>query len=111
MTNTFPYAENTGLRCSIYDGNVNNSGWSSWDIRYRLYPLRYSDLFGMLMKPQQYNSMLVLITVLMFAWLGVAASAQSDRRAKLTEQNTLLCKSKTSGEFIANSLGCFIKVE
>ena len=46
----FPYAENIGLRCSIYDGTVNNSGWSSWDIRYRLYPLRYSDLFGVLMR-------------------------------------------------------------
>lgn len=63
------------------------------------------------MKSTTYNSFLLLMTVLLFIWIAVAASTQSERNKQLKDQNTILCESKTDGEFIANSLGCFIKVE
>jgi hypothetical protein len=57
-----------------------------------------------------YNTILVIATLSLFIWFAYAANKQSNRREALTKENIELCESKNV-EYIANSQGCFIKVE
>ncbi len=49
---------------------------------------------------------------MLFIWMGVAASIQSDRREELQNRLDSSCKVLAQGkDFIANTNGCYIKHE
>ena len=62
------------------------------------------------MKPRTYNTILMLIMGMLFIWIGVAASIQSDRREEMQNRLNSECKVLAQGkDFIANTNGCYIK--
>lgn len=64
------------------------------------------------MKPRTYNTILMLIMGMLFIWIGVAASIQSDRREEMQNRLNFECKVLAQGkDFIANTNGCYIKHE
>lgn len=64
------------------------------------------------MKPRTYNTILMLIVGMLFIWIGVAASMQSDRREEMQNRLNSECKVLAQGkDFIANTNGCYIKHE
>lgn len=64
------------------------------------------------MKPRTYNTILMLIVGMLFIWIGVAASIQSDRREEAQNRLNSECKVLAQGkDFIANTNGCYIKHE
>ena len=64
------------------------------------------------MKPRTYNTILMLIVGMLFIWIGVAASIQSDRREEAQNRLNSECKVSAQGkDFIANMNGCYIKHE
>lgn len=64
------------------------------------------------MKPRTYNTILMLIMGMLFIWIGVAASMQSDRREEMQNRLNSECKVLAQGkDFIANMNGCYIKHE
>ena len=64
------------------------------------------------MKPRTYNTILMLIMGMLFIWIGVAASIQSDRREEMQNRLNSECKVLAQGkDFIANTNGCYIKHE
>ncbi|ANT40549.1 hypothetical protein kpv477_112 [Klebsiella phage vB_KpnM_KpV477] len=65
-----------------------------------------------MMKPRTYNTLLMLVLSMLFIWMGVAASIQSDRREELQNRLNSECKVLAQGkDFIANTNGCYIKHE
>ena len=59
-----------------------------------------------------YNTILMLIVGMLFIWIGVAASIQSDRREEMQNRLNSECKVLAHGkDFIANTNGCYIKHE
>ena len=64
------------------------------------------------MKPRTYNTILMLVLSMLFIWIGVAASIQSDRREEMQNRLNSECKVLAQGkDFIANTNGCYIKHE
>lgn len=64
------------------------------------------------MKPRTYNTILMLVLSMLFIWMGVAASIQSDRREEMQNRLNSECKVLAQGkDFIANTNGCYIKHE
>ena len=54
----------------------------------------------------------MLIVGMLFIWIGVAASIQSDRREEMQNRLNSECKVLAQGkDFIANTNGCYIKHE
>ena len=54
----------------------------------------------------------MLIVGMLFIWIGVAASIQSDRREEAQNRLNSECKVSAQGkDFIANMNGCYIKHE
>lgn len=52
----------------------------------------------------------MLIMGMLFIWIGVAASIQSDRREEMQNRLNSECKVLAQGkDFIANTNGCYIK--
>ena len=65
-----------------------------------------------MMKPRTYNTLLMLVLSMLFIWMGVAASIQSDRREEMQNRLNSECKVLAQGkDFIANTNGCYIKHE